>query len=79
MTFWLLCHIVEQPIDKLYCSLLISLKMMVCIMLFFSLYKRLPWCLKCCAFINLGKINAFTLYTIVLHIKPVQNMADLNL
>ena len=31
-------------------------------MLFLSLYERLPWCLKCCAFINLGKINTFTGY-----------------
>ena len=29
-------------------------------MLFLSLYKRLLWCLKCRAFINLGKINVFT-------------------
>ena len=43
-------------------------------MLFLSLYKRLPWCLKCCAFINLGEINAFILSTI-----PVQQYGQLKL
>ena len=48
-------------------------------MLFLSLYKRLPWCLKCCAFINLGEINSFTLCTIVSRIKPVQQYSRLKL
>ena len=48
-------------------------------MLFLSLYKRLPWCLKCCAFINLGEINAFTLSTILSRIKPIQQNGRLKL
>ena len=48
-------------------------------MLFLSLYKRLPWRLKCCAFINLGEINAFTLSTILSRIKPVQQYGRLKL
>ena len=48
-------------------------------MLFLSLYKRLPWCLKCCAFINLGEIIAFTLSTILSRIKPVQQYGQLKL
>ena len=48
-------------------------------MLFLSLYKRLPLCLKCCAFINLGEINAFTLSTILSRIKPVQQYGRLKL
>ena len=45
-------------------------------MLFLSLYKGLPWYLKCCAFINLGEINVFTLSTIV---SPVQQYGQLKL
>ena len=48
-------------------------------MLFLSLYKRLPWCLKCCAFINLGEINTFTLCIIVSRIKPVEQYGRLKL
>ena len=48
-------------------------------MLFLSLYKRLPWCLKCCAFINLGEINALTLSTILSRIKPIQQYGRLKL
>ena len=48
-------------------------------MLFLSLYKRLLWCLKCCAFINLGEINVFTLGTIVSLIKHVQQYGRLKL
>ena len=48
-------------------------------MLFLSLYKRLPWCLKCCAFIKLSEINGFTLSTIVSRTKPVQQYGRLEL
>ena len=48
-------------------------------MLFLSLYKRLPWCLKCYTFINLSEINAFTPFTIVSLIKPVQQYGRLKL
>ena len=48
-------------------------------MLFLSLYKRLLWCLKCCTFINLSEINAFTLSTIDLCIKPFQQYGQLKL
>ena len=48
-------------------------------MLFLSLYKCLPWCLKRCAFINLGEINTFTLCIIVSRIKPVQQYGRLKL
>ena len=48
-------------------------------MLFLSLHKCLPWCLKCYTFINLNEINAFTPFTIVLRIKPVQQYGRLRL
>ena len=48
-------------------------------MLYLSLYKRLPWYLRCCVFINLGEINAFTLFTIVSRIKPFQQYGRLKL
>ena len=48
-------------------------------MLFLSLYKRLPRCLKCCTFVNLGEIDAFTLSTIVSRIKPVQQYGRLKI
>ena len=60
-------HIVEQRIETLYCSLLISLKIKVAthnIRYSFLCINVLPWCLKCCDFINLDKITTFTVSTI---------------
>ena len=65
-------HIAEQGIDRLRMKARIIYAIL-------SLYKCLPWCLKCCAFINLGEINAFTLSTILSRIKPVQQYGQLKL
>ena len=71
-------HIVEQPIKRLYCSLLFSLKVrirMIYIMLLILSYNEHLPRLKCSTFVNLAEISVLAPFIVFYNstrIRPVQ-------
>ena len=67
-----LCHIVKQLNEALYCSLLASLKVKVCMIYVIPFYKHLS-CLKLRDVVNLDEISISGTFLTANALKPVHD------